>query len=94
MKRMVEFGDGLDEELFLVFGAGEERDVATRFVAGGDGNGRLAVQRALPLADVARPALASMLEVLTGERDDEDEAGGYGEAALAGACAPGAGAPP
>jgi serine protease Do len=70
-ERMVEFGEGLDEELFLVFGAGEERDVATRFVAGGDGNGRLAVQRALPLADVARPALASMLEVLTGERDDE-----------------------
>jgi serine protease Do len=70
-ERMVEFGEGLDEELFLVFGAGEARDVATRFVPGGDGNGRLAVQRAIPLADVTRVAQASMLEVLTGERDDE-----------------------
>ncbi len=70
-ERMVEFGEGMDEELFLVFGAGEARDVATRFVPGGDGNGRLAVQRAIPLADVTRVAQASMLEVLTGERDDE-----------------------
>jgi len=70
-ERMVEFGEGLDEELFLVFGAGEARDVATRFVAGGDGNGRLAVQRTVPLADVTRVAQASMLEVLSGERDDE-----------------------
>lgn len=70
-ERMVEFGEGLDEELFLVFGAGEARDVATRFVPGGDSNGRLAVQRAVPLAEVTRAAHASMLEVLTGERDDE-----------------------
>lgn len=70
-ERMVEFGDGLDERQFLVFDPDDTRDVATRFVPGGDSNGRLAVQRAVPLGPVTARAQAAMLEVLSDPRDAE-----------------------
>lgn len=65
-ERMPEFLDGRDEEEFLVPSVDDDgpgEDVPTDFLRGGTGAGRLAVQRGLPLAEVAAPAMESMLLV-------------------------------
>ena len=84
-ERMPEFIEGLDEGLFRLFPGGEDADVSTRFVAGGDSSGRLSVQRRVPFASVVEGSRASMLEVLGGEQDGEvvayaTVAGGPGQA--------------
>lgn len=65
-ERMPDFLDGRDEEEFRMPSAEDQDaddDVPTDFLRGGTAAGRLAVQRELPLGEVVRPALSSMLRV-------------------------------
>ncbi|MFO0963194.1 MAG: trypsin-like peptidase domain-containing protein [Phycisphaerales bacterium] len=65
-ERIQDLHDGLDESLFALVDADEEESVHTNFTSGASPHGRLAVQRGVPLAEVASRAMQSTLRVVEG----------------------------
>jgi serine protease Do len=67
-ERMFQFRDGTDESMTLLFPEEDApENIRTRFSPGSSDDGRMAVQRVLPLDEVVAQARESMLRVMDGK---------------------------
>ncbi len=65
-ERMDDMAGGLDESAFHLGESDSTDSVRTQFASGASPDGRLAVQRSVPLAGIAAPALQSVVRVMDG----------------------------
>ena len=67
-ERMFQFRDGTDESMTVLLpGEDAPENIRTRFAPGGSDDGRMAVQRVLPLDEIVAQARESMLRVMDGK---------------------------